>query len=320
MTLQQSHWHNFDAYTLENDAIRVVIVPERGAKIASIFDKRANREWLNQPTQFPVPTVPYGAGYIDYDMNSWDEMFPGIVTDTYPAAGAFKGNVIPDHGEVWAMAWTPRTEGDALTLTVEGRVMPYTLSRKATLQGDSTLRLDYSVTNNSNESIYFLWASHPLFTADEQTEMVLPPEVTQLYTSHPVPPWGEHGTLHGFPHPQTSDGKKWDLRRVGSVDLKDCRKFNTPPDVAVGWAGLRQLDNGAWLRMDWDAAKLPYLGIWIDEGTYAPFCTIAFEPSDGFYDLLTRAYENQKVASLPAGQTRTWMVTVTVDAGKNPIA
>src|SRR5574341_1235739 len=112
-----------------------------------------------------------------------------------------------------------------------------------------------------------------------------------------------HGTRHAFPYPKTKDGKSWDLRRIGPASLKDCRKFNIPPELAVSWCGLRQIDSGAWLRMDWDTRNLPYLGIWIDEGTYATVPTVALEPSHGFYDALTRAYNNKRIASLPAGET-----------------
>jgi hypothetical protein len=159
MTAVKSKWHNFDAYTLENDALRVIIVPERGGKIASIFDKRINREWLIQPTRFPVPVVPYGADYLLYDMNSWDEMFPTIVTDTYPIEGKYTGNPLPDHGEVWALPWSASTEGHALILTVEGRALPYRLSRKAAIHCDSAI--DYSVVNTGDETLH-LWQRIPV--------------------------------------------------------------------------------------------------------------------------------------------------------------
>ncbi len=320
MTPVKSKWHNFDAYVLENDAMRVIIVPERGAKIASIFDKRINREWLIQPTRFPVPVVPYRADYLPYDMNSWDEMFPTIVTDTYPVEGKYRGNPLPDHGEVWALAWSASTDGHTLTVTVEGRALPYRLSRKATLESTATLRLDYSVANTGDETLYYLWAAHPLYAMDLQTEIVLPPEVNELYNVHEIPPWGAHGRRYAYPHPETSDGKQWDLRRVGSPALNTCRKFYVPPELSVSWAGFRQLDSGAWLRMDWDAGKLPYLGLWIDEGAYATVSTVALEPTNAFYDGVTIAYNNNRIATLATGETATWAVTVWLDDGENPIA
>jgi len=320
MQISSTQWHSLPAYTLENDHLRVVIVPQQGAKIASIFDKRNGREWLIQPTVSPVRPVPYGAPYHEYDMNSWDEMFPTILTCEYPGNGVFSGKVLPDHGEVWAMPWTvDASDANGLALSVVGRALPYTLARRATLEAPATLRLDYHVTNTSPEALYYLWAAHPLYAVDEQTEIVLPPQVKQLYNVHDVPPWGAHGTRHDFPNPKTEDDKNWDLRRIGAATRKDCRKFYVPPEIPVGWGALRQLDSGAWLRVDWDAATLPYLGIWIDEGSYATVPTIALEPTNGFYDGLHIAHERGQVVSLAPAQTHTWTLRVAVDAGSTPL-
>ena len=136
---------------------------------------------------------------------------------------------------------------------------------------------------------------------------------------HDVPPWGAHGRRYAFPHPQTRDGKAWDLRRVGPAELDDCRKFFVPPEVQVNWAGLRQDDNGSWLKLSWDAAQLPYLGLWIDEGNYATVSTAALEPMNGYYDSLATAYNNDKVSSLAAGETAQWIVTVQLNDGTLPI-
>jgi hypothetical protein len=87
------------------------------------------------------------------------------------------------------------------------------------------------------------------------------------------------------------------LRRVGSPALKTCRKFYVPPELSVSWAGFRQLDSSAWLRMDWDAGKLPYLGLWIDEGSYATVSAVALEPTNAFYDGVTIAYKNNRITT-----------------------
>jgi galactose mutarotase-like enzyme len=320
MLVAQSHWHNLDAWTLENDAMRAVIVPEQGAKIASIYDKRAGHEWLIRPTETPIRLAPYAAPYPDYDMNSWDEMFPTIVAVQYPVPGRYYGVSLPDHGEVWAMRWTTESaDNSKVTLSVEGRALPYRLVRSATLEDPATLRLRYRATNTGSEAFAYLWTSHPLYAVDEQTEIMLPLRVNEVYNVHNVPPWGEHGKRYGWPHPQTSDGKLWDLSRIGPATLHDCRKFYVPPDVPVGWAGLRQRDTGAWLRMDWDKARQPYLGIWIDEGVYATVPTVALEPTNAFYDGLVVAYENNRVDFLEPGASADWELTVRLDDGREPI-
>lgn len=320
MTLSETRWHDLNAWALESDHLRVIIVPQQGAKIASIFDKRIDREWLIQPSLYRVRSVPYGAPYHEYDMNSWDEMFPTIVACPYPVEGAYKGRTLPDHGEVWAMPWSVESCVDGvLGLSVEGRALSYRFTRKASLADPATLQLDYQVTNTSRETMYYLWAPHPLYAVDEQTEIMLPPEIGQLYNVHDVPPWGAHGKRYDFPHPETDNGKSWDLRRIGPASLRSCRKFYVPPEQPVSWAGLRQSDSGAWLRMDWDETVQPYLGIWIDEGTYATVPTVALEPTNAFYDGLALAYQNQKVTSLDAGKSHQWHITVCLDAGQNSI-
>ena len=320
MSLQETTWNDLPAFSLESDAMHVVIVPQQGGKIASLVDKRTGREWLIQPTELPIPSIPYGAPYIDHDVNSWDEMFPTIVECPYPVDGAYKGNHLPDHGEIWAMAWDViETESDTLGLRVSGRALPYTLIRRAHLTSPDVLELRYEVQNTGDEALYYLWAAHPLFAVDTQTQIVLPEQVTELVNVHDVPPWGAHGNRYAFPHPQTNDGKDWDLRRIGPAELVDCRKFFVPPEVRVDWAGLRQDDNGSWLKLSWDAGQNPYLGLWIDEGTYVKVPTAAPEPMNGYYDSLETAYRNQQVASLEPGETARWNLRVELNDGTRPI-
>ena len=74
-TLTETSWHGIRAWKLEDDILSVVVVPDLGAKIASIYDKKAGREWLLGPIRAVRP-APYAANYIDYDVSGWDEMFP----------------------------------------------------------------------------------------------------------------------------------------------------------------------------------------------------------------------------------------------------
>ena len=94
-------WHGFTGYVLENNALRVVIVPALGAKIVSLVDKVAGHEWLAPPTN-PVRARDYGDSFIAHDLAGWDEMFPTIVACPSPHDPAV---MLPDHGEVWALAW-----------------------------------------------------------------------------------------------------------------------------------------------------------------------------------------------------------------------
>lgn len=69
-----------------------VVVPEMGAKLVSLADKRSGLEWLAGPADRPFRPVPYGADFVQQDMSGWDEMFPTIVACAYPAPGENHGS------------------------------------------------------------------------------------------------------------------------------------------------------------------------------------------------------------------------------------
>ena len=90
--VSQTTWHGLPAWTLENDFLRTVIVPEPGAKLVSLVDKRSQREWLVGPGNRPLKKIPDGAAFVDQDMSGWDEMFPTIVACAYPGSRSAAGH------------------------------------------------------------------------------------------------------------------------------------------------------------------------------------------------------------------------------------
>ena len=168
-----TNWHNFPAWILENDKIRVVIVPELGAKIVSLFDKVYSHEWLVPPMR-PLKQTSYGADFVSQDMSGWDEMMPTIV------ACDWEGVHLPDHGEVWSIPWALESTVDALVLSVMGVAMPYRFTRTAALLEPNCLELRYSLTNTGKTACPYLWTAHPQFAANAQTRIILPPDVTQM--------------------------------------------------------------------------------------------------------------------------------------------
>jgi galactose mutarotase-like enzyme len=89
-----------------------------------------------------------------------------------------------------------------------------------------------------------------------------------------------------------------------------------PPGVPVDWAGLIRRPSQDWLRLQWDAQRVPYLGLWVDEGVFNPGSVAALEPMTGFYDSLVTAWDKQQVARIEPGDTHTWTLTVQVGTGE----
>src|SRR3977135_3714353 len=82
------------AITLENRYLRVLVLPEAGAKIWQITYKPFDAELLwNNPRVFPC-RFPLNSRYDDVWSGGWDELFP---TDE---VATIDGETYPDHGEL----------------------------------------------------------------------------------------------------------------------------------------------------------------------------------------------------------------------------
>jgi galactose mutarotase-like enzyme len=255
--------------------------------------------------------IAYGAGFVDQDMSGWDEMYPTINACTYPVSGPYAGAKLPDHGEVWALPWELlRAESGVLELGVNGRALPYRLTRTMSLIDDHTLRLGYEVVNTGSAPFFGLWAAHPQFCVTPHTRIQLP--VKQVVNVTDIPEWGTPGQLFDWPETTTQHGERRQIDAVAPTSAHRCRKFYTQPDQPVSWSGLHETPTGPWLRLEWDAAQVPYLGIWVDEGMFNTAPTAALEPATGYYDSLEWAYANQRVPLLNPGQRVAWEIKVQI--------
>jgi galactose mutarotase-like enzyme len=305
-----TEWHAQPAWALEDQAARVVIIPALGAKIVSLYDKRHGYEWLVGP-QRPLKPVIYGSSFIAQDMSGWDEMFPTINACDYPIPGDYAGQFLPDHGEVWALPWQVESQQDGgLVLRVDGVALPYRLRRRAALASPGVLLLDYQLENTGASPIAYLWAAHPQFVAAEQTAILLPESAAQVVNVIQGEVWGAAGERYPWPHPRSKDGRSWELERVRPADSHDCRKFYLPSESPASWAAVVNRQLGCSLRMEWSPEELPYLGIWVDEGTFNPQPVVALEPSNGYYDSLQAAVANQRVGRIQPGKRQSWSLVV----------
>lgn len=297
-------WHGFEAVTLESGEMRVVILPQLGGKIVSMYDKTHQHEWLVPPMR-PLKQTSYGDDFVSQDMSGWDEMMPTINRCRWMDAE------LPDHGEVWSIPWDVETAVDGLVLSVQGRALPYRFTRSAALTAANCLELRYTLLNSGQTALAYLWAAHPQFAADECTRILLPPEVRSVVNVVDNDPlWGAAGQVVAWPQASTPDGQVGNLDRVGRVEQHTCRKVYLRPDQPAAWAALVQEDRHCELRMEWDPAEVPYLGIWVDEGMYNARAAAALEPCSGYYDSLESAAANQRVTVLPPGGQCTWTLRI----------
>ncbi|MDQ1445567.1 MAG: hypothetical protein QOI20_2031, partial [Acidimicrobiaceae bacterium] len=208
---QPATWRGLPAWRVASGQVWVVVCPERGGKITSLFDVKARREWLVPAPIQPLRALTYGSLWSAYEMCGWDDAFPTLGDCAHPGPGRAADVRLPDHGEVWALPWADETDrADAAVMTsVRGAALRYRLRRKLSVDGP-TLRLDYTLDNEGPDPIPFQWAAHPLIGTRPDSEVVTPVPVA---------------------------------RGPGSVP-----RF-APTDAGLGWATVVDRGSGHWLRL-----------------------------------------------------------------------
>ncbi|WP_424244825.1 galactose mutarotase-like enzyme [Elusimicrobium posterum] len=302
--MQKSIYKNIPSIILENDFINVQFLPSYGCKMASLVSKKTGREFLFQ-SKLQQLTVPhYGASFSAYDSSGFDEVFPSIDLCPYPS-GNYAGTIIPDHGEVWAMPWTvEQADKTSITASVRSPKLPYVLKRALKLE-DNQISIKYTVTNtNKTEPFKFIWALHALLACTPSTKILTPENLKQIMTvEHGTQNLGPWGTLHSYPVTKSVKGKDIDMSAVEPVTANNCEKFYFTSQNSEGWCGVEHTDTGEKLIYQYDADKVPYLGVWKTQGGYRGDYNIALEPCTGIYDDLYVGSKIKKVSEVaPLGE------------------
>ncbi len=160
-------YRNWRVVVLENEYLRVVVIPGKGGDIVSFFNKESGCECLlNQPREFADSSYDPNCSTHESQAGNcvWPEMFP--VASAY---GDYFGKAQPFHGEAHMLPWrydiikdTP--EEVSVRLKVNMQLTPFTLIRTMSLKsGEKSVRFDEQVINKSQEELPIIWGHHPTF-------------------------------------------------------------------------------------------------------------------------------------------------------------
>lgn len=262
--------------TVSGGMLTATVDPGRGAKITSLRDA-CGMEWLAQPAS--DETYRAGTAFTDAEMAGWDECAPTIV------ACRVDGWELPDHGDLWDAAFVVMPDGSTVAL---GGSLPYRFRRRI-LPTDDGLRFEYEA-EALDQSVPFLWAAHPQFTAPPGTRVELG-DVTHvvdvLDPATPELPWEPT------------------LASIDAIDAGGCRKLYVHPEQAVYAASLIRGDR--MLTLSW-SPECPYLGVWFDGAAYSREPVIALEPATGYFDSLDTAARLGRATVLTPGAPLRWCV------------
>ncbi|HWR43984.1 hypothetical protein [Sporomusa sp.] len=311
MSIHSEGYKGLDGVAIENETLKLIVLPQLGAKIASLLYKPQNFEVFFQPIDGVFRLSRYGANFAEYDTAGADEMYPTIDACMYPYHG-YSGTQIPDHGDLWSIPWSVTAAGEKLLSRVQGKSLPYEFNRTITLER-SGVRMDYRVINTGDEELYGIWAFHGLAACDENTRIILP-ETDRVINVHNSAMLGPANTEHSFPMTISSKGSNCCIDRIKPKSAKNTEKIYVNGRVKQGQAALTLNNNQLRYTLYFPTEIVPYLGVWINQGGFKDEYNCALEPATGYYDSLEVAHRLNTLQSIATGAALEWYLIINLEA------
>ncbi|MBO7663747.1 MAG: hypothetical protein J6U01_10285 [Clostridia bacterium] len=283
---------------LRNEQVRIRILPERGGKIASVFDLRRSFELLYQPAGEYPPLRP-GMAFSDGDASGFDDVFPSMGERWRdPVSG--QEPVLPDHGEIW----TSRMTVDAVTeetvrMHTFGQCFPFRYDKELTLLPRG-VRERITVTGLGKDPFPCLWVCHCLMRYEAGMRFEFP-EAAEAIECVPGCSWPPEGAVPSalselpVPPPSGTMMKFWFREPVKSGE---CR-------AVYPGSGVQAI-------LRFAPKQLPYLGFWMTNGGYRGEHNFAFEPASGYYDTLEKAKETGTLPLLRPGESKIYETEIEI--------
>lgn len=317
------------ALRLANDELSVTVVPERGAKITSILDRRTGREWLwRDPRRPMLRLVGPSPDFARSDLSGFDECFPTVGACRYPGSGRMAGTPLADHGEVWFRPWSEELVPNGLVNRIELPHLACRLTRTLLLGPGSRLRVRYLLENLAEDTLVHGWSAHPLFAVLPGTRIVMPtglpyriefglgPRIHAGANQGSVP---SHPEVGSWPTLVGAGGREWDLSDPSECGVVTDKVLVDTP--SSGWVALAEPEAGPWLRMEVDATHIPFIGVCTNLGAWPPVnpqTWIALEPTFAVTDRVDSAHARGAAAHVPAGSHARWEVELQTGSGILP--
>ena len=246
-----------DLITLNSSGLGCVVVPELGGKIVSLLMKEKQCELVAVPTSplFPADEEPPSFGR--HGIAGLDDCFPNIDAEEVEICGRTLS--YPDHGEIWSRKMTVEEQSaDALKLSYDSGTFGYHYEKTYKLSGNQ-LQLHWEITNTGAQALPCIWTFHGLMRFEKDSELVYPEDVHAFDLVYQLP--GPGAMDRRVPYP--SD--ELDLDHFPQGEEPSCLKLYTPEKVKEGRCSVIHPSDGVRVNISYDADKLPWLGVWIDD-------------------------------------------------------
>jgi hypothetical protein len=261
------------AISLENDLLRIVVLPEKGADIYAFVHKPTGLDflWKNPVGLWPPGAPPHdgsdGVAFLQNYEGCWQELFPNCGDAT-----TYKGMGIPFHGEVATQPWQFSIEENsdgrlAVRFSIETRQTAFRLERVMRLErGSPQLILDETVTNLGATDQHFVWGHHvvvggPWFEAgcklDAPARTIVTGDVLYEEKTARLAP----GQREPWPHARTRDGGRVDLSIIPGPEAHS-HDDALITDLSEGRVSVTNPRLNLTFSLHWDVAVFKWIVNW----------------------------------------------------------
>lgn len=309
-----SKYKDREAVTLESAALTAQFMPETGGKMVSLTERATGLEFLVQRPGGRYLTPVYDGDYVRAECSGFDDMFPTI-DEVYYERFPWTGVRIPDHGEVYALKWDHEIKENELSMGVCGVRLPYRLEKTIRFADERTLCVEYRAVNLSGFPMDCLWAAHPMIRAEEGGRMIAPfadgaPATCVFSLDEGL---GKYGSRIEWPRAVRRDGRAQRLDETGAFSEKEnSYKIFFDEPAPEGWFTY-VYPSGTALTLRFPPEKVPYLGLWVNEGYLHGFHNVAPEPCTGSWDRIDLARRHGQFGALAAYGEETWFLELHAD-------
>lgn len=276
-------YRNVRAVVVDTGKAKMTLLPDNGGRIVSLKDDDG-LEWMAfEGKGDTYRGITLDSSYCGADVCGMDDMFPTIDPEEAPVeSGCRAGILYNDHGEISRVAYDRCYEenGSAVMEYTSGR-LHYHYRKTVTPEADGSISLQYAITNQSDEDFPFLWAGHCMLATEYGSRLVLsyPDDAPAEIMFDGNLTYGPRGACF----PVGPDA----LLSHGNESKDATYKFYYADPMPEG--RIEFVRGFKSVVITFDEKKLPYVGVWMNNGGFKGFPCVAPEMCTVAYDKVSSA-------------------------------
>ena len=281
---------------LENNKVKIICLNNNGGKISSIFDKENDLEFLFQNPKKEYSSASLYSDFSQFEACGFDDTFPSI--DKEDVIFPSKKIAYPDHGEIWSAKFSIKNYSkDNISLIYYSKILPYSFEKNITLN-NKQLVINYLIKNTGEFDFPCFYTFHCLIDSKEGIELITPQDNKEIKIVHHSNRFEKNKV---YKYPITDN--QIDLSKPELLENGECEKFYFTQRSNNGVIGYNYTKEKIKLLISYDSNKLPYLGFWNTQGGFRNDYNFALEMSNGYYDSISIARENNACPILKRNET-----------------